>query len=333
MSFFFTKVPTQWSPRTAVKLPGGITLKPANRVPFRNYPGLGSTMYFDTLHFISQAQSIEEHIEKLKRWALFHAFIFNDEHICNFFENGQLQRHRQKSSIGSIRRYGTANANAVDFTNIARQVYWLHEPTTVIDYRTLYEQFDAFNDANMSLLRTYLLRIEQRRFMYQQYSLFTYNRIYWQIAVYAAVLEAIIGHANNCPHNILACCIDCKKEYNLHREKSEREWRDIYLTRIADQNIKGEYSRVITVAYNEIRHPTAHAGVMPIPTYPLQSPGTETYDVDRSISEFKLNEQALESLLLLIKDITRYLLLERLFQLNIFPPLNPLFFIRIAPGV
>ena len=124
MSFFFTKVPSQWSPTSAVKLPGDIILKSANRLQLRNYPGQGATTYFDTLFFITQTQNVEEHIEKLKRWALFHAFIFNDEHICNFFENGQLQRHRQKSSIGSIRRYGTANANAVDFTNIARQVYW-----------------------------------------------------------------------------------------------------------------------------------------------------------------------------------------------------------------
>src|ERR1700687_5460997 len=106
MNFFFTKVPTQWSPTTAVKLPGDIALKPANRVQFRNYPDPGSTSYYNTLYFISQARSVEEHIKKLKRWALFHALIL-DEHICHFLENGLLQRHKQTSSMGNIRKYGT----------------------------------------------------------------------------------------------------------------------------------------------------------------------------------------------------------------------------------
>ncbi len=198
MSFFFTKVPTQWSPKAAVNLPAGITLKPANRAQFRNYPGPGATTYFDTLYFISQARSVEKHIEKLKSWALFHALIL-DEHICHFIEDGRLQKHRQTSRIGNIRKYGTTNAYVVDFTDIARQVYWLHEPTMAIDYRNLYEQFETFNDEQISLLRTYLLQLEPRGFMYQQYSLFGESRTYWQIAVYASVLEAILGcHPESC---------------------------------------------------------------------------------------------------------------------------------------
>jgi hypothetical protein len=262
MSFFFTKVPSQWSPNTAVKLPDGITLKPANRVQFRNYPGPGATMYFDTLFFISQARSVEEHIEKLKRWSLFHSLII-DEHICHFLENGRLQTHRQTNRIGNIRRYGTANAYVVDFTDIARQLYWLHEPTTVIDYTMLYDQFETFNEANISSLRTYLLQIDPRGVSYQQYSLFDESRTYWQIAVYASVLEAMIGHASNCPGSEISCPV-CKKHLPAHRQGSEKDWREAYLSRlVVDKAIRDEYLKVINTAYNEIRHPTAHAGVMP----------------------------------------------------------------------
>jgi hypothetical protein len=252
MSFFFTKVPSQWSPNTAVKLPDGITLKPANRVQFRNYPGPGATMYFDTLFFISQARSVEEHIEKLKRWSLFHALII-DEHICHFLENGRLQTHRQTNRIGNIRRYGTANAYVVDFTDIARQLYWLHEPTTVIDYTMLYDQFETFNEANISSLRTYLLQIDPRGVSYQQYSLFDESRTYWQIAVYASVLEAMIGHASNCPGSEISCPV-CKKHLPAHRQGSEKDWREAYLSRlVVDKAIRDEYLEVINTAYNEIR--------------------------------------------------------------------------------
>src|SRR5207248_11758813 len=103
------------------------------------------SIYFDTLYFISQARSVDEHIEKLKRWALFHALIL-DEHICHFIKTGRLQKHRQTSKIGNIRGHGKDNTYGVNFTNIARHVYWLHEPTTAIDYRRLYEHFETFND-------------------------------------------------------------------------------------------------------------------------------------------------------------------------------------------
>jgi hypothetical protein len=332
MSFFFTKVPTQWSPTITVKLPGNITLKPANRAQFRNYPGQGSTMYFDTLYFISQARSVEEHIEKLKKWALFHALII-DGHICHFIEDGRLQKHRQMSRIGNIRRYGTANAYAVDFTDIARQVYWLHEPTTGIDYRALYEQFETFNEADISLLRAYLLPIEQRGVTYQQYSLFDESRTYWQIAVYASVLEAIIGHASNCPGSVTTCPI-CKKHLQPHRQESEREWRKSYLKpRIPDQTIRNEYLAIINTAYNQIRHPTSHAGVMPIPQYLSPLAGTtEVYDTSRAIQQFHMDKSALYSLVLSVSSITRYLLLHKLFQLNTFPRLRPLNVTRIGGG-
>jgi disulfide oxidoreductase YuzD len=195
----------------------------------------------------------------------------------------------------------------VDFTNIARQVYWLHEPTTAINYRTLYEQYETFTDANISLLRSYLLQIEQRCFMYQQYSLFDESRTYWQIAVYASVLEAMIGHANNCLGSVTMCPI-CNKYLQPHRQKSEKEWRESYLTPlIPDQAIRNEYLDIINTAYNEIRHPIAHAGVMPIPQYLSPLTGTtEVYDTSRAIEQFPIDKSALSSLVISVKDITRY---------------------------
>ncbi len=330
MSFFFTKVPSQWSPTSAVKLPGDIILKPANRLQLRNYPGQGATTYFDTLFFITQAQNVEEHIEKLKGWALFHAFIL-DEYICLFIETGRLQKHRQTSRIGNICSHGMANAYGVDFTNIARQVYWLHEPTISIDYGTLYERYVTFNDGDISLLRTYLLQLEQRSIMYQQYSLFDESRTYWQIAVYAPVLEAIIEHASNCPGSVTICPI-CNKHLQPHRQKSEKEWRESYLKAlIPDQAFRNEYLDILNTAYIQIRNPTAHAGVMPIPQYLSPLAGTtEVYDTNRAIQQFPMDKTALFSLVISVKDITRYLLLHKLFQLNTFPRLIPLKVTRIG---
>lgn len=329
MSFYYTKVPSQWTPISVVKLHGGITLKPANRVLFRTHPGKRWKIYFDTLYFISQASSEEEHFAKLIRWAFFHALVL-DENICDFIESDWLGKHRQTSRIGNIRKHGMANAYPIDFTNIARQVYWLHEMTGLIDYRTLYEQYEVLDDENMSLLHTYLMQFEQHGFTDQKYSLFGVSKTYWQIAKYVSVLEAIIKHASNCPGSNDNCPV-CNKRLT-HRQGSEKELRESYFKPlIPDQAIKNDYLDIINTAYTEIRHPTAHAGLMPKPrNIPPLVGTTEVYDTNRAIQQFPLDLTALLSLAISVRNITRYLLLHKLFQLNTFPTLNPLKATRIG---
>src|SRR2546426_8780629 len=94
MSYFSTKVPTWWSPDSTYHLSREITLKPAKRTAYKNYPGFRATMFFDTLNFITEAQTQEEHIGKLRHWVLFHSFILHFSHLCYFFEEGRLRKHK-----------------------------------------------------------------------------------------------------------------------------------------------------------------------------------------------------------------------------------------------
>jgi hypothetical protein len=95
--------------------------------------------------------------------------------------------------------------------------------------------------------------------------------------------------------------------------------------------IRNEYLVVINTAYNQIRYPTAHAGVMPVPEYLMPEIGTtETYDIKRTIGEFPTDWSALYGLLMSVEFVTRYLLLDKLFQLNTFPRLLPLNVTRIS---
>jgi len=318
MSYFSTRVPTWWSPDGTYHLSRDITLKPAKRTAYKNYPGAGSTMFFDTLNFITEAQTQEEHIGKLRQWALFHSFILDFPHLCYFFEEGRLRKHKL---VKSEPKQSTKDAIK---DNTGEKVYFLHPIPPRISYKALFQQYQSFTREQTSLLRAYLLPLNRHQ-AGMIYSLFDESRTYWQIAVYASVLEAIIGHASNCPGSVTTCPV-CNKHLQPHREKSETDWRKSYLKPlIPDQVIRNEYLDVINTAYNEIRHPTAHAGAMPVPEYMLPEIGTtETYDTKRTIGEFPADWSALYSLLMSVKSVTRSILLNKLFQLNTFPKLLPL---------
>src|SRR6266498_5268269 len=135
MSYFFTKVPTQWSPATLYEVSNGIFLKPATRTAYANYPGLGATMYFDTMFFVTSDINKEEHIAKLRMWLLYHAFIFNDHHSCHFFASGLLQEHHEANNIDEIQESGDANAYGRNFDNLAKDIYFLHNPPTRMNYK------------------------------------------------------------------------------------------------------------------------------------------------------------------------------------------------------
>ncbi len=275
-------------------------------------------MFFDTLNFITEAQTQEEHIGKLRQWVLFHSFVLHFPHLCYFFEEGRLRNHKL------LKRKLKISAKDVIKDNIGEKVYFLHSNPPPLSYKALFEQYQSFTREQMSLLRTYLLPLNRHQ-AGMTYSLFDESRMYWQIAVYASALEAIIGHASNCPGSITSCPV-CNKHLQPHRQGNEKAWRESYLSSLVpDQEIRDEYLDVINTAYNEIRHPTAHAGVMPVPEYLLPEIGTtETYGIKRTIGEFPADWSALYSLLTSVESVTRYLLLNKLFQLHTFPKLLPL---------
>jgi len=141
---------------------------------------------------------------------------------------------------------------------------------------------------------------------------------YWQVVSYVTILESTLGHPANCAEN--TPCPTCGKQ-RVHRAGTEREWRRQHFESIGmKEDVKGEYLRIIETAYSEIRHPTAHAGDIPVPQY-IPVVGEETYDVTRSAMEFGTDMHALDSLIYSVRAVTRYLLLYRLFGLRLFPRL------------
>jgi hypothetical protein len=324
MSFIYSKVPTQWSPNDTYQFSNGMYLKPAGRIAFEDYPVKSSAQYFDITFFVTEGEDTDEHFKRLKQWILFHCFIFNDTHACYFFEDNMISKHEVASYLQTIIDLNSqSTAYPLDYDNIGQQVYWLYKGNVpIISYRQQFEKYLSLSEKEKSLVTNYLLYLNADRVYYQPYELFSLHRKYWQTAKNVVLLEQVIGHAPTCTNKQEMCCSVCRRDHvsYSHRTMSEEEWcKDYLMGIIKNEDTVAEYLKVISVAFGKIRHPTAHSAIAPTAQRMEQLTSLEIYDIDRTIAEFKNDITALENLGILVAEITRYLLLNKLFGLSIFP--------------
>ena len=321
MSFIYSKVPTQWSPHDTYQVSNGMYLKPAGRISVENYPVKGSEQHFDFTFFITEGEDTGEHIKNLIQWILFHCFIFHEIHACNFLENNMISNHTIADSLKAISDLNSEPTSyPLDYDNIGQQVYWLYKGYIPnISYRQEFKKYLSLSKKEQATFTNYLLTLNVRR----PYDLFHLHRLYWQMAKNAVLLEQIISHAPTCKNKIEICCLECSRKDSIlysHRTKSESEWCKERLREIINnEDTVAAYLKVIGVAFDKIRHPTVHKAIAPSAQRIEQVTALEIYDIERTIAEFKDDVVALENLVMLIADITRYLLLNKLFGLSIFP--------------
>jgi hypothetical protein len=269
------------------------------------------------LFFVSQAANAAKHHELLKRWALFHAF-FLDPHTVGHVERGQL-RHARSDRIESIHLELASNCHPVNYDDLAHQVYFLHKPDLTISYRSAVETFAALDPRSLNLVCLWLFPFDRgiRDMNWQLMS-----GVYLQIASLVTILEVLIGHPPNCTEN--RACATCGKQLP-HRADSESAYRKRFIESLpANAATKEQYAELIDVAYHKVRHSTVHDGVFPTASFVLKESEHEIYDVPRSVSEFPVDATALTNLLISLRDMTRYLLLDRIFGYRFFPFLPPM---------
>lgn len=325
LGYYYTSVPVCWGPNKSYDLPPNVSLAPSGQSAIPDYPAPGMNLPFDHVLFISGADNEKQHIDRLQQWVLFHAFLLNDLHLCSFFETGRLHPHECVESLVDIPKAASDNANPCDFDNVSNLVYFMHAPAQSTNYRKLWVNYKSLAPTDLHLIRTLLFQTDPRKTWQITYNLFPDMRQRWQATNYLTILEAIIGHAENCPESEKKCNT-CGRQVNPHRRMSEDMWRRQYLSNLGvDSPIIDDYVCVIRTAYKGIRSRTAHpSGALELPpTYPSVE-GTQVYDVPKSTQEYPHDLFALDSLLQSLYDITRYLLLHRVFKLSIFPELDPL---------
>jgi hypothetical protein len=324
VSYFYTRVPASWSPLHTYQLSSEIILKPAGMLAYNDYMGKGSMVRFDTVFFISASLTVEKHLALLREWILFHSFVFDFSHLCHFFEDGWLIDHIQVKSIEEVLGSPEKTDYQIVYKNVAKQVYWLHEPSTVIPYNSLFEKYKSLSSDEVYLLKSFLVSLSKGSFRLGGYDLFGNISKFWKGAVYLGIVENIIGHPPQCENSSIKCEI-CKKSLP-HRQGSETEWRKRYLSEIIkDDGVAKEYFDVLEFGFYHVRHPAAHVQLLPSPDRPVHEKGiVEVYDIERGVGNYKVDQTALNSMFINIHQVTRYLLLHSLFGLNEFPKLIPL---------
>jgi len=312
---YYTQVYLQTSPECIYKLEdGNCILIPSGQVKYDLSDK--SFQYFDSIYFYTETNNVIDHIELLKKWIIFHSFIFWDLYPIQLFHNEKFTKHKEIDNFKNIAVNNIKNKYPVDFDNIGNCVYFPNKSKLIIGYNTLY------NCCNPEHLESFIAFLDSFPFSpdYRNYSdiYLIFDHSYYEILSCVTLIEKIIGHPDNCEKSIECNC--CGKKLQ-HRKESEKIWRDNFLYNvIEDKNIASEYSEIIEFTIQKIRHRIAHDVFLPSAKYKFQKTSYEEYGFERSKNEYKDNKTALSSLKIGISTITRYLMLFNIFGLKEFYP-------------
>jgi hypothetical protein len=221
VSYLATRIPTQWSPLADCALSEGLLLRPAGRIVVETKI---SRSWHNSIFFISESRTPQQHQELLKEWVLFHAFFLGGgPAIVSDYEMGKLTEHTAFERLEAIPFDTESSDYARDYSDIAKSVYWFHEADLRIDYRTSFDTYRRSPSELRDLVALWLFPF-QRGIENGFYRLI--DPAYLNVMTKATIIESIIGHPENCPTK--PECPDCGKKLT-HRASSEREWRHAFL--------------------------------------------------------------------------------------------------------
>lgn len=326
---FYTNVLVTWIPNSIYHVDREIVLIPAMR---STYQEAGSTMGSNSIWFYTSSITISEHVILLNRWVIFNAFILNDINSIYYHSKGAFKNHFSINDYSELTcSSGFEQSHVIDFDRVGNCIYFANNIGGAISYRDLYLKT---KDTYINYFLTYLDPLsDNKRLSIPSQTLNGehindgidikpfYDRSYLNIIKLVTLLEIIIGHSSVCEGKFK--CDICGKD-TTHRSKSEKSWRTDFLKiAINNINVYNEYSTILDFAF-DLRNKTVHAGILPTAKSIVRELGISTFDVDRSISEYKNDSTALLSILMLVQDVTRNLFLYRFYGLSVFLPIRKL---------
>lgn len=309
--------PTQWTPKDKITLHDGLLVEAHKR----------STYSFGNSHYNFDSVVVENYKDDniLENWVLFHSFIFDFNHLIRYY---QLVGTGYVSSKENVEPLGYF----IDYDHILPHVYFYGNEKYIgsadASYAELYKVFLEISLEGIDLLKNY----------FQDFSSFGVrthfiDSTYWQIVVYYSIIEKIIGKQKFCSEKHV--CSICNKSDINHYPISTNDWvKHRFQEIVSDTEIANEYIILYKTVGELIRHKTVHEALIPSAELPVSIIGEiQVYDVRRSLQEFSSDKHALASLEWSLKELSRYMLLNRLFDLKIFPALKPMKTFTIAGGV
>ncbi len=315
--------PTLFSPLKTITLPDGLCVRPLSRGTLKEKH---SSLYLDAI----MLEGYEKTDGSIKSWVIFHTFILNSKHTAEQYE----------WSYGGGRDFDLTDdklANQVDYDHILPWVYF-HGNEAVIgekddSYAELYQKYKVLPAEKIGVIRNYLNdfgKASRARTINRSIS----DPSYWQMMVYYSIIENILGRQTFCGEQHQ--CEKCGTANICHYPTSPFEWTKNRLIEITGSDEIAEAYRAVIWAFRQkIRHDTVHSALTPSAREGLpQDEDRVLFDLERSIGNYKTDHHAVESLTCMLADIARFLLLDDIYQLGIFPEPRPLGVVTLRqPGV
>lgn len=310
----------QYKPTAPCPLVNGFAIVPAGSGMF-SYGPIGQ-VNLNVCYFVGpDGISDTDLSEAFRHWLVFDSFLLGDHFSIYFFDEGKIGA----VDVVPADILSTAQGDGykqVDYGNIANQVFWppqAPEGLPVLAYPALFERYKALPSNLQEMIEwsvSYPFRSHTRISAF-------FNTKFWELIHAVILLEKLIGRPPVCEKTFGQCACGYKPE--PHNSISRKKWlRQFLSSRVASAKVVEEYAKVVEEAIS-IRNKMAHTPQFDRSVLPELSPGEQVmYGIDEAIKGYKHDSVALESLLISVKKIARYLLLDEVFATRYFPNLKPL---------
>lgn len=304
-------LPTQHAPNKEVLI-GELKIQPNKRVKIDSQNGC--ITYWDSM----TVESPEENWATINEWLTFHSIIFNDLISLDWYEG-------QNFCTDKLIPEGDC-ACLVDYSNISDKIYFPDDIyPEVINYENLYKKYVSSSEENKSLVKNYFNSFDVIGFESVQRKI--RNDSFLRISVLFSIVESIIGDAPKCPIEVKC---DNHGKIFPHNEMPMKDWLKTRLTKIiSDQKKVDEYLEVILEVREKLRHKTVHKGAISKAHFIQQSEREITWNWAETTGKWNENSTALQNLKIQMSAIARNLLLDKIFDLHMFPALHPLHSVTI----
>ncbi len=303
-------LPTQNAPKIKTEV-GELKISPGKRVKIQR---ANMTMYFDSL----VVELVEPDWNLINEWITFHNIIFSDQISLDWYEGESFDTVKLTNE--------GVSAYLVDYSDISSKVYFPNIYPETLNYEELYKIYTTQTKENKALVKNYFssVGVMKARSLNRQIR----DDSFWRILISFSITESIIGDTPKCSGDV-TCNVHGKLK-TPHNNILTRQWIKQRLSEIIpDPQIVDEYFLVIWEVRQKIRHRTVHEGVFPESRFIQQNEGEIIWDWAKTTAEWSKDSVALSNLENHMREITRNLLLNRLFDLKYFPALRPLHSIRI----
>ncbi len=293
-------------------------LPPKNRIDlpyFSLTPGPDVKVEKDgSMHFGRTIRAVDiKDNDEYEKWLYFHALLTDSVELVDYYANPQA--YVLNPELAKVQREHVAHDRYLDQEKVLDEVFDALTQNS-ISYEELYKLFLKVDVRVYTSIINYFVAGSLKPF-----SLRNIDVSYWQVVVYFTIIETLLGAPPECANFV--SCNDCGRQGLKHSSINNNKWFDQQLfSQIESDTNRKQYKAVIDACKYRIRNGSIHNGLYPTAKHIPKKDGLHKYKLGRSIKEFEDDVNALNSLVKHLRELTRFLILNWIFQMSIYPELR-----------